>query len=251
MARATSSQEQFDRSHREDVGGSNNASTGDDVIDLPGGRAVESSRGAALGRGRAACRNLNVDEANFKSERAVVEEEYRQRILASPYGRFSNLKWPRAAYLRASVTSAPGIGSTRTSMPRRSPMSSPFPRHLLPPRQRVTLINTGDFDQRQLDAWIDQLLQSRSCARRQTAATCHGRKSRRGHPTASVTMTGPQCAAACDRDDLARAAGHERRRASVADRHRRCSASGDSSRLNESLVYRRAASRARRAVLST
>ena len=28
--------------------------------------------------------NLNVDEANFKSERAVVEEEYRQRVLADP-----------------------------------------------------------------------------------------------------------------------------------------------------------------------
>ena len=31
--------------------------------------------------------NLSVDEANFLSERAVVEEEYRQSILSRPYGR--------------------------------------------------------------------------------------------------------------------------------------------------------------------
>ena len=29
---------------------------------------------------------LTVDEANFKSERSVVEEEYRQTYLAPPYG---------------------------------------------------------------------------------------------------------------------------------------------------------------------
>jgi predicted Zn-dependent peptidase len=34
--------------------------------------------------------NLNVDDANFKSERAVVEEEYRQRVLASPTGVSTN-----------------------------------------------------------------------------------------------------------------------------------------------------------------
>src|SRR5207237_1082715 len=35
--------------------------------------------------------SLVVDEANFKSERSVVEEELRQRVLADPYGRFFRL----------------------------------------------------------------------------------------------------------------------------------------------------------------
>jgi zinc protease len=34
---------------------------------------------------------LNVDDANFKSERDVVKEEYRQGVLAPPYGRFEYL----------------------------------------------------------------------------------------------------------------------------------------------------------------
>ena len=32
--------------------------------------------------------SLALNEANFKSERDVVKEEYRQRILANPYGEF-------------------------------------------------------------------------------------------------------------------------------------------------------------------
>ena len=42
----------------------------------------------ALERVAARLANLRVDETNFRSERAVVQEEYRQRILASPYGLF-------------------------------------------------------------------------------------------------------------------------------------------------------------------
>jgi predicted Zn-dependent peptidase len=80
--------EQFDRL-TEDVGGSNNASTGNDVTEYH--EVVPSNHLERLLWAEAErMQNLKIDEANFQSERAVVEEEYRQRILASPYGRFFN-----------------------------------------------------------------------------------------------------------------------------------------------------------------
>src|SRR5438045_5780647 len=69
----------------EDVGGNNNASTWDDFTNyyevIPSNYLetliwAESDRMA----------NLTVDQPNFKSERAVVEEEFRQSILSQPYG---------------------------------------------------------------------------------------------------------------------------------------------------------------------
>src|SRR6476660_7937327 len=69
----------------EDVGGYNNASTYDDFTNyyevIPA-NYLETLLWAESDR----MVNLNVDEANFKSERDVVKEEFRQRILANPYG---------------------------------------------------------------------------------------------------------------------------------------------------------------------
>jgi len=70
----------------EDVGGWNNASTRDDLTnyyEVVPSNYIESLLWAEADR----MVNLNVDEANFKSERDVVKEEYRQGVLASPYGR--------------------------------------------------------------------------------------------------------------------------------------------------------------------
>src|SRR4051812_39751548 len=81
----------------EDVGGMNNASTYDDFTNyyevVPANHLerllwVESER---LG-------SLVVDETTFKSERDVVKEELRQRVLASPYGRLFALYLPQATY---------------------------------------------------------------------------------------------------------------------------------------------------------
>src|SRR5438105_4996139 len=72
----------------EDVGGENNAYTADDVTvfheSVPSNHLerllwAEAERMAAL----------TVNEANFHTERDVVKEEYRQRILADPYGEFN------------------------------------------------------------------------------------------------------------------------------------------------------------------
>ena len=71
----------------EDVGGQNNAYTANDVTvyheTVPSHHLerllwAEAERLAAL----------TVDEPNFHTERDVVKEEYRQRVLAEPYGEF-------------------------------------------------------------------------------------------------------------------------------------------------------------------
>src|SRR6478609_5730327 len=74
----------------EDVGGFNNAFTEDDVTvyyEVVPSNYLETLIWAEADR----LSGLNVDEANFKSEREVVKEEYRQSVLAPPYGKFSYL----------------------------------------------------------------------------------------------------------------------------------------------------------------
>ena len=74
----------------EDVGGLNNAFTNDDVtvyFEVVPSNYLETLLWAEADR----LSGLNVDDANFKSERDVVKEEYRQVVLAPPYGRFEYL----------------------------------------------------------------------------------------------------------------------------------------------------------------
>src|SRR5690349_2879841 len=74
----------------EDVGGFNNAFTQDDVtvyFEVVPSNYLETLLWAEADR----LSDLNVDDANFKSERDVVKEEYRQSVLAPPYGRFEYL----------------------------------------------------------------------------------------------------------------------------------------------------------------
>ena len=78
--------------------------------------------------------SLMVDEANFTSERAVVEEELRQRVLADPYGRLS-ARSPRAD-ISVHPYGRPGIGSiadldsatSRTCRPFTPPTTGPTTR---------------------------------------------------------------------------------------------------------------------------
>ena len=143
--------EQFDR-FTEDVGGSINASTGNDVTEyhevIPSNH-LETLLWAEAER----MQNLKVDEANFQSERAVVEEEYRQRILASPYGRFFNavtsapyLQYP---YKRATIGSIADLDAATLA-----DVTAFHTRYYRP--DNATLVVTGDFDAKQLDAWVDK-----------------------------------------------------------------------------------------------
>lgn len=89
--------EAFDRL-TEDVGGSNNAFTAADTTvyteEVPANH-LERLLWAEAER----MNSLQVDEANFRSERSVVEEELRERVEADPYGRLFEAL-PTLAYLR-------------------------------------------------------------------------------------------------------------------------------------------------------
>jgi len=143
--------ETFDRL-TEDVGGFNNASTWDDYTNYY--EAVPSNYLEPLLWAEADRMSaLVVDEPVFKSEREVVKEEYRQRILASSYGRlFYQLtvrSFNKHPYRRPGIGSIEDLDSATVEDVRK------FHKTFYRPDNAV-LIVVGDFDQKQLDAWVDK-----------------------------------------------------------------------------------------------
>ena len=143
--------EQMDRL-TEDVGGANNASTGDDVtnyFEIVPSNYLQTLLWAEAER----LSNLNVDETNFKSERAVVEEEYRQSVLANPYGKLFNAIDPYSYMVHP--YKRPTIGSIEELEAASLQNVIDFHNTFYRP-DNATLIVAGDFDPKQLDAWVDQ-----------------------------------------------------------------------------------------------
>jgi len=146
--------ESFDRL-TEDVGGTNNASTYDDFTNyfevVPANHLqrliwAESER---MG-------SLVIDETNFKSERDVVKEELRQRVLASPYGRLFALYVPQATY-KVHPYHRPGIGSIEQLDAATIDDVRAFHQEYYRP-DNAALIVVGNFDEAQLNAWVDKYL---------------------------------------------------------------------------------------------
>ncbi len=143
--------EQFDRL-TEDVGGNNNANTSDDVTNyfenVPS-NYLETLLWAEAER----MQNLNVDEPNFKSERAVVQEEFRQSVLAQPYGQFyeaiQKLSFDKSPYKRTTIGTIEDLQSASLDDVKK------FYKDYYRP-DNATLIVAGDFDKEQLDKWIDK-----------------------------------------------------------------------------------------------
>jgi zinc protease len=144
--------ESFDRM-TEDVGGFNNASTADDYTDyyevVPANH-LERLIWAEADR----MSTLVVDEAVFKSERDVVKEELRQRVLASPYGRLMALYLPQASYTTHPYK-RPGIGSIEELDAATVDDVRAFHRTYYRP-DNAALIVVGNFDPAKLDAWVDK-----------------------------------------------------------------------------------------------
>lgn len=143
--------EQFDRL-TEDVGGQNNAFTSEDVTayhEVVPSHHLERLLWAEAER----MVNLQVDEANFRSERSVVQEEFRQRVLASPYGRLFNAIAPnsylRHPYRRPVIGSIEDLDAASLEDVRRFHATYYRP-------DNAVLIVTGDYDDAQLDAWVDR-----------------------------------------------------------------------------------------------
>lgn len=143
----------FDRL-TEDVGGENNATTRDDSTNyyevIPSNylETLLWAEGERLA-------SLTVDDAAFKSERDVVKEEYRFRILAPPYGllyyALDKDSWQVHPYKR------PGIGSIEDLDAATIADVKKFHSTFYRPDNAVIVV-AGDFDDAQLDGWIDKYL---------------------------------------------------------------------------------------------
>ena len=137
----------------EDVGGNNNASTNDDYTEyhevIPANHLQRLLWAEAERMG-----GLVVDQADFTSERQVVEEELRQRVLADPYGRLFALALPEATFA-VHPYHRPGIGSIADLDAATLNDVRAFHAVYYRP-DNASLIIVGNFDPAQLDAWVDQ-----------------------------------------------------------------------------------------------
>jgi zinc protease len=136
----------------EDVGGFNNAFTNDDVTvyyEVVPSNYLETLIWAEAER----LSGLNVDDANFKSERDVVKEEYRQGVLAPPYGLFEYLLQQKSflehPYKRPTIGSIEDLDAA--SLKDVQEFHATYYRP-----DNATLVVVGDFEQAQLDGWIDK-----------------------------------------------------------------------------------------------
>jgi len=136
----------------EDVGGFNNAFTNDDVtvyFEVVPSNYLETLIWAEADR----LSGLNVDDANFKSERDVVKEEYRQGVLAPPYGRFEYLLQQKSflehPYKRPTIGSIEDLDAA--SLKDVQEFHATYYRP-----DNATLVVVGDFDPKQLDTWVDK-----------------------------------------------------------------------------------------------
>lgn len=222
--------EQFDRM-TEDVGGSNNAFTTEDVSAY---HCVVPANHLApvLWAEAERMSNLNVEQASFDSERAVVKEEYRQSVLSEPYGRLFNAV---AAYgYQAHPYRRPVIGNIEELDAATVSDISDFHANFYRPDNAV-LIVAGGFERAQLDAAVDRYFgaiprPSRPIARKQIVEPRRLRDEthrlaapQAPLPAALLIWQGP-------RADSPDAISWQVAQAMLA--------AGDSARLNENLVHR-------------
>jgi zinc protease len=136
----------------EDVGGWNNASTSDDVTnyyEVVPSNYLETLLWAEADR----MGSLNVTEKNFPSERDVVKEEFNTSVLAPPYGRLfyaiDKDSFAVHPYHRPTIGSKEDLDAATIQDVRA------FHETFYRPDNAV-LIVVGDFEQQQVDAWIDK-----------------------------------------------------------------------------------------------
>ncbi|MEP6669401.1 MAG: pitrilysin family protein [Chthoniobacter sp.] len=136
----------------EDVGGENNAYTADDVTvfhETVPANNLERLLWAEAERLSA----LTVDVHNFTLEREVVKEEYRQRILAEPYGEFGEFIQKKSfldhPYKRPTIGNIAELDASNLEEVRAFHTTFYRP-------DNAVLVVVGDFDPAQLQGWVDQ-----------------------------------------------------------------------------------------------
>ncbi|HVQ07625.1 MAG TPA: pitrilysin family protein [Allosphingosinicella sp.] len=144
--------EQFDRL-TEDVGGFNNASTNDDYTNyyevVPANHLQRLLWAEAERMG-----SLVVEPGFFASERDVVKEELRSRVLAAPYGKLFYLYLPQISY-SVHPYARPGIGSIEDLDAATIDDVRAFHATYYRPDNAV-LVVAGNFDPAQFDRWVDR-----------------------------------------------------------------------------------------------
>jgi zinc protease len=137
----------------EDVGGYNNASTWDDFTNyyevVPANHLERLLWAEADRMG-----SLEVEASSFHSERDVVKEEFRQSVLADPYGRLFGLALPMATF-KVHPYKRPTIGNIAELNAATLADVKAFHETFYRP-DNAALIVVGNFDQAEFDTWVDR-----------------------------------------------------------------------------------------------
>ena len=139
----------------EEAGGTRNASTGPDTTNyyetVPANQLEAMLWAHAERMGRSV-----LDQSVFDAERNIVKEEMRQRVLSQPYGRLQ-----RYYTFDTGFTTHPyrrsGIGTMADLDAATLEEARAFHANFYRPDNAV-LIVAGNFDQQQLDRWVDEHL---------------------------------------------------------------------------------------------
>ena len=132
------------------AGGVDNAYTTEDVTvfwetvpsaDLPVALWLEADR----------MRNLRITESSFNNERAVVEEELRQRFANQPYGDVLEALYAHA-FTISPYRHRPIGNMQDLDRARLSDVQSFYDTYYVP--NNATLVLVGDFDEKQAEGWI-------------------------------------------------------------------------------------------------
>jgi zinc protease len=134
------------------VGGEYNAFTADDVTVFH--ETVPSNNLERLLWAEAErLRSLTVDVRNFTLEREVVKEEYRQRVLAEPYGEFGEFIQKKSfiehPYKRPTIGNIEELDASNLEEVRAFHTTFYRP-------DNAVLVVVGDFDPAQLQKWVDE-----------------------------------------------------------------------------------------------
>ncbi len=137
----------------DDVGGQNDASTDDDDTEYDE-TAPANYLERLLWAEAERMASLDVAPADFAAERKVVEQELRQSVMADPYRALFEIEVPRASFTtalyRQSVIGR--LDDLEAATP--AELRSFHARYYRP--DNASLVVVGDFDQGQLDRWIDR-----------------------------------------------------------------------------------------------
>src|SRR5688500_15959396 len=146
---------QLSRIVEEEAGGTRNASTGPDTSNyyetVPANQLEAMLWAHAERMGRSV-----LDQSVFEAERDIVQEEMRQRVLSQPYGRLQRYYlfdngFASHPYRRS------GIGTMADLEAATLEEARAFHENFYRPDNAI-LIVSGNFDQAQLDRWVDEHL---------------------------------------------------------------------------------------------